>query len=133
RRQQAAGRAAQRAGALEMAGLAAGLAIGTKLTVAAAVAALTVGVVVLAPRGGRRRALLTWFAPLLAGGAFWYLRNMFKAGGNPLPWVRHVGPVSLPAPERLQQARPSFAITHYATDTHVWGAFFAPGVHTAFG
>jgi hypothetical protein len=133
RQQTADGRAAPLAGALALAGLAAGLAIGTKLTVAAAVAALTVGVVVLAPRGGRWRALLTWFAPLLAGGVFWYLRNMVKAGGNPLPWVRHLGPISLPAPERLQEARPSFSIAHYATDTHIWRAYFAPGVHEAFG
>jgi hypothetical protein len=118
--------------ALAIAGLAAGLAVGTKFTVLATVAALTAVVIVLAPAGGRIRATLTWFAPLLAGGAFWYLRNLI-AVGNPLPQVRHLGPIGLPGPERLQTARPDFPVLHYATDTGVWRHYFGPGLHEAFG
>ncbi|MEK6276548.1 MAG: hypothetical protein AABM29_00840 [Actinomycetota bacterium] len=118
--------------ALGIAGLAAGLAVGTKFTVLATVAAMTVAVIVLAARGGRRSAALAWFAPLLAGGAFWYVRNLFTAG-NPLPQVQHLGPLSLPGPERLQTARPDFPIVHYATDTRVWSDYFGPGLREAFG
>jgi hypothetical protein len=118
--------------ALAMAGLAAGLAVGTKLTVLATVAALTMVAVALAANGSRLRAGLTWILPLLAGGSFWYLRNLI-AVGNPLPQVQHLGPLTLPGPERLQTARPDFPIVHYATDTAVWSHYFRPGLHEAFG
>ena len=117
---------------LALAGLAAGLAVGTKFTVLATVAALTAVVIALAPSGTRIRATLTWFVPLLAGGAYWYLRNLI-AVGNPLPQVRHLGPLALPGPERLQTARPDFPVLHYATDTGVWRHYFGPGLHDAFG
>jgi hypothetical protein len=118
--------------ALALAGLAAGLAAGTKLTVLATVAALTVVVVLLAGGGSRVRAGLLWIGPLLAGGAFWYLRNLI-AVGNPLPQVQHLGPLTLPGPERLQTARPDFPILHYLSDLEVWRDYFEPGLHEAFG
>jgi hypothetical protein len=128
----AADHAALPAGALAIAGLAAGLAIGTKLTVAAMVAALTVAVFVLSRPGERRGALVAWWGPLLAGGGFWYARNLIVSG-NPLPWVRHLGPLTLPGPDRLQEARPEFPIVHYATDTDIWRTYFRPELHDAFG
>ncbi len=118
--------------ALAAAGLAAGLAAGTRVTALAMAAALMVAVVALAPRGRRPAAFVWWFLPALAGGAFWYLRNLVVAG-NPIPEVESLGPISLPHPERLQQGRPDFSIAHYATDTGVWRHYFAPGLHEAFG
>jgi hypothetical protein len=118
--------------ALAAAGLAAGLAAGTRVTGLSMAAALTVAVVVLAPRGRRVAAFGWWFLPALAGGAFWYLRNLVVAG-NPLPEVESLGPISLPHPERLQEGRPDFSIAHYLTDTAVWREYFAPGLHEAFG
>jgi hypothetical protein len=118
--------------AVAAAGLATGLAAGTRVTGLAMAGALTVAVVVLAPRGRRRSALGWWFLPALAGGAFWYLRNLVVAG-NPIPEVESLGPISLPHPERLQEGRPDFSIAHYATDTGVWRHYFAPGLHDAFG
>jgi hypothetical protein len=114
------------------AGLAAGLAAGTRVTGLAMAAALTVAVVVLAPRGRRGAAFGWWFLPALAGGAFWYLRNLVVAG-NPIPEVISLGPISLPHPQRLQEGRPDFSIAHYATDTGVWRHYFSPGLHEAFG
>jgi hypothetical protein len=95
-------------------------------------AALTVAVVVLAPAGRRWAAAGWWFVAALAGGAFWYLRNLVVAG-NPIPEVHSLGPISLPHPERLQEGRPDFNILHYATDTGVWREYFGPGLHEAFG
>lgn len=118
--------------AVAAAGLAAGLAAGTRVTGLAMAAALTLAVVMLAPRGRRAAAFGWWFLPALAGGAFWYLRNLVVAG-NPLPEVKSLGPISLPHPERLQEGRPEFDIAHYATDTGVWRHYFAPGLHEAFG
>ncbi|MGN6275158.1 MAG: hypothetical protein ACTHNP_04395 [Solirubrobacterales bacterium] len=118
--------------AVAAAGLAAGLAAGTRVTGLAMAAALTAAVVVLAPRGRRWAAAGWWFLPALAGGAFWYLRNLVVAG-NPIPEVESLGPISLPHPERLQEGRPDFNIVHYATDTGVWRHYFAPGLHEAFG
>jgi len=118
--------------ALAAAGLAAGLAAGTRVTGLAMAGALTVAVVVLAPRGRRLAAFGWWFLPALAGGAFWYLRNLVVAG-NPIPEVESLGPISLPHPERLQEGRPDFSIAHYLTDTGVWRHYFVPGLHEAFG
>lgn len=117
---------------LAAAGLAAGLAAGTRVTALAMAGALTLAVVVLAPRGRRWAAAGWWFLPALAGGAFWYLRNLVVAG-NPIPEVHSLGPISLPHPERLQEGRPDFNIAHYATDTGVWREYFGPGLHEAFG
>jgi hypothetical protein len=118
--------------ALAAAGLAAGLAAGTRVTALAMAAALTVAVVVLAPAGRRWAAAGWWFGAALAGGAFWYLRNLVVAG-NPIPEVHSLGPISLPHPERFQQGRPDFDIAHYATDTGVWREYFGPGLDEAFG
>lgn len=118
--------------AIAAAGLAAGLAAGTRVTALAMVAALTVAVVLLAPQGRRWAAGGWWSLPALAGGGFWYLRNLVVAG-NPIPEVKSLGPISLPHPERLQEGRPDFSIAHYATDTGVWRHYFVPGLHEAFG
>jgi hypothetical protein len=118
--------------ALAAAGLAAGLAAGTRVTGLAMAGALTVAVVVLAGPGRRWVAAGWWFVPAFLGGGFWYLRNLVVAG-NPIPEVWHLGPVSLPHPERLQEGRPDFSIVHYATDTGVWRDYFGPGLHEAFG
>ena len=117
---------------LAAAGLAVGLAAGTKFTVMAMAAALSLAVIVLAPAGRRWAAAAWWFLPALAGGGFWYLRNLV-AIGNPLPQMESLGPLSLPHPERLQTARPDFSVAHYATDTAVWSDYFGPGLDHAFG
>jgi hypothetical protein len=117
---------------LAVAGLATGLAVGAKSTALAMAAALTVAVVFLAPAARRWAAAGWWLAAGLAGGGYWYLRNLIIAG-NPLPQLERLGPISLPHPEQLQSGRPDFSIAHYATDTGVWGDYFAPGLHQAFG
>jgi hypothetical protein len=117
---------------LAAAGLAAGLAAGTKFTVLAMAGALSVAVIVLAPAGRRKAAAAWWFLPALAGGGFWYLRNLIVAG-NPIPVVSHLGPIDLPHPEGLHTLRPDFSIAHYATDTGVWRHYFLPGLHDQLG
>jgi len=117
---------------LAVAGLATGLAVGTKSTALAMAAALTVAVIALAPAGGRWVAAGWWTLAALAGGGYWYLRNLIVVG-NPLPQLESLGPTSLPHPERLQSGRPDFSIAHYATDTGVWRDYFGPGLHDAFG
>src|SRR6185312_11830917 len=106
--------------------------VGTRLTIFAMAAALTVVIVVLAPAGRRWRAAGWWFAGGLLGGGYWYLRNLIVAG-NPIPEATGLGPISLPHPERLQEGRPGYSISHYLTDTGVWRHYFVPGVHDAFG
>ena len=118
--------------ALAAAGLAAGLAAGAKVTVLAPVAALSVVAIALAPAGRRRAAAGWWGLPLLAGGGYWYVRNLIVTG-NPIPQVRELGPLSLPGPDRLQEGRPDFTVLHYATDTDVWRDYFRPELHDAFG
>jgi hypothetical protein len=117
---------------LAAAGLAVGLAVGTRLTIFAMAAALSVVVIVLAPVGRRWKASGWWFAGGLLGGGYWYLRNLLVTG-NPIPEATGLGPISLPHPERLQEGRPGYSISHYLTDTGVWRHYFLPGIHDAFG
>lgn len=117
---------------LAAAGLATGMAVGTKSTALAMAAALTLAVIVLAPTGRRWAAAGWWFAAGLAGGGYWYLRNLIVTG-NPLPQLESLGLISLPHPEQLQTGRPDFSIAHYATDTAVWRDYFGPGLDQAFG
>ena len=117
---------------LAAAGLAVGLAVGTKVTALAMAAGLTVAIVALSPVGRRWTALGWWLVPAVAGGGYWYLRNLIAAG-NPLPQVERLGPIELPHPETLQSGRPDFSIAHYATDTGVWREYFGPGLDQAFG
>jgi hypothetical protein len=119
-------------GALLLAGIAAGFAAGVKLSFLAPVAALTVGVIVIAPRLERLRATLAFGLPMLAAGGYWYVRNLV-AVGNPIPYVGHLGPITLPAPVRDFQLRPDYAVVHYWNDTGVWSHWFAPGLHESFG
>jgi len=109
-------------------GLAAGFAAGTKLNFLLPAAVLVVGLTVIAPRGARLRALVTAGLAALAGGGYWYLRNLSHTG-NPLPWIHHLGPVTLPAPEQALGGREAHSVLGYLTDGTVWSDWFLPGLH----
>jgi hypothetical protein len=116
------------AGALVVVGLAAGLAAGTKLNFLLPAAVLVLGLAVIAPRGQRARALGISTLAALAGGGYWYLRNLIHTG-NPLPWVDNLGPLSLPAPDQPLGGREAHSVLGYLTDGTVWSDWFLPGLH----
>jgi hypothetical protein len=118
------------AGALAVAGLAAGLAAGTKLNFLLPAAILVFGLVAIAPRGARWRALAAAGLAALAGGGYWYLRNLVHAG-NPLPWIHHLGPIDLPAPQQALGGREAHSALGYLADGTVWSDWFFPGLHHA--
>ncbi len=111
-------------------GLAAGLAAGTKLNFLLPAAVLVLGLVAIAPRGARWRALAASSLAALAGGGYWYLRNLAHTG-NPLPWVHHFGPIDLPAPQQALGGREAHSVLGYLTDGSVWSDWFLPGLHHA--
>ncbi|HEY1356132.1 MAG TPA: hypothetical protein VGF09_07425, partial [Solirubrobacterales bacterium] len=115
-------------GALIVAGLAAGLAAGTKLNYLLPSATLLVGIAVAAPAGGRRRAFGIGALAAIAGGGYWYLRNLFHTG-NPLPWFTDVGPLSLPGPDQTLGGREGHSVFGYLTDGSIWSDWFLPGLH----
>jgi hypothetical protein len=115
-------------GALAVVGLAAGLAAGTKLNFLLPAVVLVAGLVVVAPRGRRWRALAAAGLTALAGGGYWYLRNLVHTG-NPLPWIHHLGPISLPAPGQGLGGREAHSVLGYLTDGTVWSDWFLPGLH----
>jgi hypothetical protein len=117
---------------LAVAGIAAGLAAGTKFSFLAPVAALTVGVVAIAPAGRRLPVAAIWIVPMIAAGAYWYVRN-WAAVGNPMPHVSSLGPIDLPAPDRTLELRPGFSVAHYWNDPTVWREDFAPALRESFG
>ena len=116
--------------AVLLVGLAAGLAAGTKLNFLLPAAVLVLGSPFLAPAGKRLRALAATLLAALAGGGYWYLRNLIHTG-NPLPWFDHLGPISLPAPEQALGGREGHSVLGYLTDGSVWSDWFFPGLHGA--
>jgi hypothetical protein len=108
-------------------GLAAGLAAGTKLNFLLPAAVLVVGMIFLAPRGDRGGAFGAGALAALAGGGYWYLRNLVHSG-NPLPWIQHLGPIDLPAPEQALGGREAHSLLGYLTDATVWSDWFLPGL-----
>ncbi|HEX3238979.1 MAG TPA: hypothetical protein VHR18_02450 [Solirubrobacterales bacterium] len=114
-------------GALAVAGLAVGLAAGTKLNFLLPAVVFVVGLAVIAPRGSRWRAFAVSGLGALAGGGYWYLRNLVQTG-NPLPWVDSLGPISLPAPEQALGGREAHSVLSYLTDGTVWSDWFLPGL-----
>jgi hypothetical protein len=115
-------------GALLCVGLAIGLAAGTKLNFLLPALVVVVGLTVLAPKGARWRALLCSGGMALAGGGYWYLRNLIHTG-NPLPWIHHLGPIDLPSPEQALGGREAHSVFSYLTDGSVWSDWFLPGLH----
>jgi hypothetical protein len=109
-------------------GLAAGLAAGTKLNFLLPAAVLVVGLALVAPRGNRGRAFAAAALAALAGGGYWYLRNLVHSG-NPLPWIHHLGPIDLPAPEQALGGREAHSVLGYLGDGSVWSDWFLPGLH----
>jgi hypothetical protein len=115
-------------GAVAVVGLAAGLAAGTKLNFLFPSAALVLGLAVIAAPGRRLKTLAAATLAALAGGGYWYLRNLAHAG-NPLPWVKHLGPITLPAPEQALGGREGHSVLGYLTHGSVWSDWFLPGLH----
>jgi hypothetical protein len=115
-------------GAVAVVGLAAGLAAGTKLNFLLPAAVLIVGLAGIAPRGERWRSFAVAGLAALAGGGYWYLRNLVHTG-NPLPWIKDIGPISLPAPEQALGGREGHSVLGYLTDGTVWSDWLLPGLH----
>ncbi|HWB69467.1 MAG TPA: hypothetical protein VG518_05775 [Solirubrobacterales bacterium] len=115
-------------GALAIVGLAVGLAAGTKLNFLLPGAVLVLGLAALAPAGSRLRALSSLGLGALAGGGYWYLRNLAHSG-NPLPWFDGLGPLSLPSPAQALGGREAHAVLDYLGDGGVWSGWFLPGLH----
>jgi hypothetical protein len=117
-------------GALLLVGLAIGLAAGTKLNYLLPAAVLALGLTALAPKGRRWTTLLCTGGMALAGGGYWYLRNLIHSG-NPLPWIHHLGPIDLPSPEQALGGREAHSFFSYLTNGSVWSDWFFPGLHGA--
>jgi hypothetical protein len=115
-------------GPFVVAGLAAGLSAGTKLNFLLPAAVLVLGLAVIAPAGKRWRALTASGLAAIAGGGYWYLRNLAHAG-NPLPWFDSLGPISLPAPDQALGGREGHSVLGYLFDGAVWSDWFLPGLH----
>ncbi|HWO84122.1 MAG TPA: hypothetical protein VNM38_10090 [Solirubrobacterales bacterium] len=116
-------------GAYLIVGLAAGLAAGTKLNFLLPAAVLVLGLALVAPGSLKGRAVAAASLAALAGGGYWYLRNLAHSG-NPLPWIHHLGPLDLPAPEQALGGREAHSVLGYLTDGSIWSDWFLPGLHS---
>jgi hypothetical protein len=108
-------------------GLAAALALGTKLTGAAVVGTITIGLLVVAIRHRRFNVALAWMAGLLPG-AYWFVRN-WVGQGNPLPWFGvKIGPIAF---TKTIHEPPSSLIS--LASRSGWNHVYLPGLEEAFG
>ena len=122
-------------GAILVAGLAIGIALGSKLTISGVTVALAVGVPFLVPRDLRWKALWVFIAGVAAVAGFWFLRNLIHAG-NPLPWIREIGPIHLPGPNRGLEGRDDFTVAHYVfsdPSTSLWRDYFLNPIENLLG
>ena len=122
-------------GALLVAGLAIGIALGSKLTIWGVAVAFAVGVPLIVPRDLRWKAFWVFVAGVAAMAGFWFLRNLAHAG-NPLPWIREIGPIHLPGPNRGLEGRTDFTVGHYifsSPSTGVWRQFFLNPIENLLG
>lgn len=119
-------------GTLAVCGLAAGLAAGTKVNLVPVGIALAAALVWLAAPGARGRATLISGGAALVGGGYWYLRNLLHAG-NPLPQLRRLGPLDLPAPGQTLGGREGHSVLSYLTDGSVLSDWLGPGLHSGLG
>jgi hypothetical protein len=122
-------------GAILVAGLAIGIALGSKLTVWGVAVAFVVGVPFLMPRGSRSKAFWVFLGGVAAVCAFWFVRNMIHSG-NPLPWIREIGPIDLPGPNRGLEGRDDFNVAHYIfsdPSTGLWRREFLTPIENLLG
>lgn len=113
-------------------GLSAGLAAGTKLNfIPPAVLLIAASAWLAAPPDRRRTAAWALLAGLVGGG-YWYLRNLIHSG-NPLPWIKHLGPITLPGPGQETGGREAGSVLGYVNDLDVVRDWFVPGLREAFG
>jgi hypothetical protein len=118
-----------------VAGLAIGIALGSKLTISGVTVAFAIGVPFLVPRDLRWKALSVFVGGVAAVAGFWFLRNLIHAG-NPLPWIREIGPIHLPGPNRGLEGRDDFTVAHYVfsdPSTSLWRAYFLNPIENLFG
>jgi hypothetical protein len=122
-------------GALLVAGLAIGIALGSKLTISGVTVAFAVGVPFLVPRELRWRAFWVFVGGVAAVAGFWFLRNLIHSG-NPLPWIREIGPIDLPGPNRGLEGRDDFTVAHYVfsdPSTSLWKDYFLNPIENLLG
>lgn len=113
-------------------GLAAGMAAGTKINFVPAAVVLAGAVLWLAGTGDRRRVIAGTLVATVLGGGYWYLRNLIQSG-NPLPWIRELGPFTLPGPNQEIGGREAGSVLGYLGNVDVIRDWFFPGLHEALG
>jgi hypothetical protein len=111
-----------------IAALSAGLALGTKFTFVVPIVALTVGVVLITPRGARVRMAVSWVGLVVLTGGFWYGRNV-GAIGNPLPSTIRLGPLHLMGPLQPQ----SSTVASFIAERSAWVHWYLPGFRASLG
>jgi hypothetical protein len=122
-------------GATLVAGLAIGIALGSKLTIWGVALAFAVGVPFIVPRELRWKAFCVFVGGVGAVCAFWFLRNLIHSG-NPLPWIREIGPIHLPGPNRGLEGRDDFTVAHYIfvdPSTGLWRQYFLNPIENLLG
>jgi len=116
-----------------LSGLAAGLAMGSKENALAAGGLLFLAAIAAAAPGRRLRAAFTWAVPAVAGGVYWFARNVADSG-SPFPTLSiGIGPLELPSVRLEFVERNDHTVAEYLLDRSVVRDVFVPGLGTSFG
>lgn len=112
-------------------GLATGLAVGVKLSGVVPAILVTVGVMVIAPRGRRKVTATFWLLGAALTGSYWYVRNLL-AVGNPVPFLHlQLGPIDLPSALTVRITNTSIA--DRLGEPGAWTSVLRPGLNNGFG
>ncbi|MCX6389778.1 MAG: hypothetical protein NT122_03955 [Solirubrobacterales bacterium] len=110
-------------------GLAIGLGLAVKFTVAIPAIGVAIGVLVVADRGQRPKALLLYLAATFMTSSLWFIRNLAETG-SPLPNVRL--PL-LPQPQPTPEAPNMGSLSQHLTDSHIMFERLPHALVNAFG
>src|SRR5262249_13293461 len=81
------------------------------------------------------KAFWIFVGGVVATAGFWFLRDLIHAG-NPVPWLRHIGPIDLPGPNRGLEGRDDFTVAHYIFSNpslHLWRTYFLNPIENLLG
>ena len=110
-------------------GLAIGLGLAVKFTVAIPAIGVAIGVLVVADRGHRFKALLLYLAATFITSSLWFIRNLAETG-SPLPNVKL--PL-LPQPQPTPEAGNMGSLSQHLTDSHIMFERLPHALGNAFG
>lgn len=108
-----------------------GFAVGTKWTLVPVAVLLTLGIIVLLPRGVRLRVAAMWLGIVAVLGSFSYVRNLLRVGSPVPPVDLKVGPIGWD--RKSAETEGMSSLSKVLFDADAWTHWLLPGLSQWFG